>query len=125
LLAIGDRVGFDGEAFAKTSRLVAKVDSAAVQDGFELYLHAFIVTDEGRWTVVQQGMNDRRRQARRYHWLSEGLKSFVDEPHTAIEGHGQAEIVNLTDHRPRHLGSARSDFSRRLDLMESSTNLRR
>jgi uncharacterized protein len=78
---------------------VAKVDSAAVQDGFELYLHAFIVSDDGRWTVVQQGMNDRRRQARRYHWLSEGLKSFVDEPHTAIEGQGQGEIVNLTDHR--------------------------
>jgi uncharacterized protein len=99
LLTIGDRVGFDGEAFAKTSRLVAKVDSAAVQDGFELYLHSFIVTDEGRWTVVQQGMNDRRRQARRYHWLSEGLKSFVDEPHSAIEGPGQGEIVNLTDRR--------------------------
>jgi hypothetical protein len=78
---------------------VAKVDSAAVQDGFELYLHAFIVSDEGCWTVVQQGMNDRRRQARRYHWLSEGLKSFVDDPHTAIEGQGQGEIVNLTDHR--------------------------
>jgi len=99
LMAIGERVGFDGAAFAQTSRLVAKVDSAAVQDGFELYLHSFIVTDEGRWTVVQQGMNDRRRQARRYHWLSEGLKSFVDEPHTAIEGQGQGEIVNLTDHR--------------------------
>jgi hypothetical protein len=99
LLTIGDRVGFDGEAFAKTSRLVAKVDSAAVQDGFELYLHSFIITDEGRWTVVQQGMNDMRRQARRYHWLSEGLKSFVDEPHTGIEGQAQGEIINLTDHR--------------------------
>jgi len=99
LRAIGERIGFNGEAFATTSRLVAKVDSAAVQDGFELYLHAFIVSDEGCWTVVQQGMNDRRRQARRYHWLSEGLKSFVDEPHTAIEGQGQGEIVNLTDHR--------------------------
>ena len=98
LLTIGDRVGFDGEAFANTSRLVAKVDSAAVQDGFELYLHSFIVTDEGRWTVVQQGMNDMRRQARRYHWLSEGLKSFVDEPHTGIEGQAQGEIINLTDH---------------------------
>ncbi len=60
------------------SRLVAKVDSAAVQDGFELYLHGFIVTDDGHWVVVQQGMNGERRQARRYHWLSEGLTSFVD-----------------------------------------------
>src|SRR5271154_2645574 len=76
LLAIGERVGFDGAALATASRLVAKVDSAAVQDGFQLYLHGFFVTDDGKWTVVQQGMNDARRQARRYHWLSEGLQNF-------------------------------------------------
>ena len=99
LVAIGERVGFDGAALAAASRLVAKVDSAAVQDGFDLYLHGFIVTDEGRWTVVQQGMNDARRQARRYHWLSEGLTSFVEAPHAAIEGEGRGEIVNLTDRR--------------------------
>ena len=57
LVAIGDLVGLDGAALAKASRLVAKVDSAAVQDGFDLYLHGFIVTDDGHWTVVQQGMN--------------------------------------------------------------------
>ena len=57
-------------ALAKASRLVAKVDSAAVQDGFDLYLHGFIVTDDGKWVVVQQGMNGARKQARRYHWLS-------------------------------------------------------
>src|ERR1700736_5606430 len=99
LVAIGDRVGLDGAALAKASRLVAKVDSAAVQDGFDLYLHGFIVTDDGHWVVVQQGMNGERRQARRYHWLSEGLTSFVEEPHAAIEGPGQGEIVNLTDRR--------------------------
>src|SRR5580658_8119951 len=99
LVAIGERVGFDGDALAGASRLVAKVDSAAVQDGFELYLHGFVVTDDGRWVVVQQGMNGARRQARRYHWLSEGLKSFVDEPHAAIEGHAQGNIINLTDRR--------------------------
>jgi len=99
LACIGERVGFDGSALANASRLVAKVDSAAVQDGFDLYLHGFIVTDEGKWAVVQQGMNDTRRQARRYHWLSEDLKSFVDEPHTAIDGLGQGTIVNLTDRR--------------------------
>jgi hypothetical protein len=99
LITIGDRVGFDGAALAQTSRLVAKVDSAAVQDGFNLYLHGFIVTDDGRWVVVQQGMNDDRGQARRYHWLSEGLESFVDQPHAAIEGAGQGTIVNLTDRR--------------------------
>jgi uncharacterized protein len=99
LVAIGERVGFDGAALAKASRLVAKVDSAAVQDGFDLYLHGFIVADDGRWVVVQQGMNGDRKQARRYHWLSQGLKSFVEEPHAAIDGEGQGEIVNLTDRR--------------------------
>src|SRR5438093_1281227 len=99
LVAIGEQVGFDGVALAKASRLIAKVDSAAVQDGFGLYLHGFIVTDDGHWVVVQQGMNDERRQARRYHWLSEGLKSFVEEPHAAIDGLCQGEIINLTDRR--------------------------
>jgi uncharacterized protein len=99
LVAIGDRIGFDGARLAGASRLIAKVDSAAVQDGFELYLHGFIVADDGHWVVVQQGMNGALRQARRYHWLSEGLKSFVDEPHAAIEGHAQGNIINLTDRR--------------------------
>ena len=99
LAAIGEMRGIDGAALARASRLVAKVDSAAVQDGFDLYLHGFIVTDDGRWVVVQQGMNGARKQARRYHWLSQGLKSFVAEPHAAIEGQGQGVIVNLTDHR--------------------------
>jgi hypothetical protein len=99
LIAIGDQVGFDGGKLAQASRLVAKVDSAAVQDGFDLYLHGFVVTDDGHWAVVQQGMNGQRRQARRYHWLSEGLTSFVDDPHTAIEGARQGEIVNLADRR--------------------------
>jgi uncharacterized protein len=99
LVAIGERTGLDGQALARTSRLVAKVDSAAVQDGFDLYLHGFIVTDEGRWMVVQQGMNGDRKQARRYHWLSEGLKNFVEQPHAAIDGPDQGEIVNLTDRR--------------------------
>ena len=99
LLAVGDRTGIDGVALGKASRLVAKVDSAAVQDGFDLYLHGFVVADDGRWVVVQQGMNGDRRQARRYHWLSEGLASFVDAPHAAIEGRDQGEIVNLADRR--------------------------
>jgi hypothetical protein len=97
LVSIGDRVGLDGAALAKASRLVAKVDSAAVQDGFDLYLHGFIVTDDGSWVVVQQGMNGDRRQARRYHWLSERLQSFVDDPHAAMDGIEQGVIVNLTD----------------------------
>ena len=108
LISIGDRVGVDGNVLAKASRLVAKVDSAAVQDGFGLYLHGFIVTDDGHWTVVQQGMNSGRKRARRYHWLSEGLNSFVDDPHAAIDGKGQGEIVNLADRR--------ADASRRAQL---------
>jgi hypothetical protein len=110
LVAIGERVGFDGAALARASRLVAKVDSAAVQDGFDLYLHGFIVTDDGRWVVVQQGMNGAQKQARRYHWLSEGLASFVDEPHAAIEGAGQGEIVNLTDRRAERSRAAQLDL---------------
>jgi uncharacterized protein len=107
LIAIGDHVGFDGGKLAQASRLVAKVDSAAVQDGFDLYLHGFVVTDDGHWAVVQQGMNGERRQARRYHWLSEGLTSFVDDPHAAIDGVGQGEIVNLAD---RRAAPSRSDL---------------
>jgi hypothetical protein len=99
LTALGDKKGFDGGALARTSRLVAKVDSAAIQDGYDLYLHGFIVADDGKWTIVQQGMNGSVKQARRYHWLSEGLESFVDAPHAAIEGRPQGEIINLTDHR--------------------------
>jgi uncharacterized protein len=112
LMAIGDRIGLDGAELAKASRLVAKVDSAAVQDGFDLYLHGFIVTDDGHWVVVQQGMNGDRRQARRYHWLSEGLRSFVDQPHAAIDGIEQGVIVNLTDHR------AEASRQRQLDILD-------
>jgi uncharacterized protein len=99
LAALGDRFGLDAPAMTRASRLVAKVDSAAVQDGFDLYLHGFFVSDDGDWTVVQQGMNGGRRQARRYHWHSASLASFVEEPHSAIDGPGQGEIVNLTDRR--------------------------
>jgi hypothetical protein len=99
LIAIGERTGLDGNALARASRLTAKVDSAAVQDGFQLYLHGFVVADDGKWVVVQQGMNGERRQARRYHWRSDGLRDFVDEPHAAIDGFPSGTIVNLTDRR--------------------------
>src|SRR5207253_120480 len=99
LLVFGDRTGLDGVALARTSRLVAKVDSAAVQDGFQLYLHGFVVARDGAWTVVQQGMKPEARTARRYHWLSESVRSFVEEPHAAIEGEPQGAIINLTDRR--------------------------
>lgn len=110
LVAIGGRVGFDGAALARASRLVAKVDSAAVQDGFQLYLHGFIVADDGKWVVVQQGMKDATATARRYHWLSEGLGSFVEAPHAAIDGPGQGRIVNLTDRRAGRARTAQLDL---------------
>jgi hypothetical protein len=99
LIGVAERTGQDGESLARTSRLVAKVDSAAVQDGFELYLHGFIVTADGKWTVVQQGMLPEQRLARRYHWSSERLISFLDDPHTAVEGVNRGTIVNLADWR--------------------------
>jgi hypothetical protein len=114
LVAIGDRVGFDGGALARTSRLVAKVDSAAVQDGFELYLHGFVVADDGKWTVIQQGMNGEGGVARRYHWLSEGLDSFVDAPHAAIEGRSQGNIINLADRRAARSRGGQLDLLRTL-----------
>src|SRR5689334_18727306 len=83
LVSVGDRTGLDATRLVADSRMVAKVDGACVQDGFELYLHGFFVTKEGEWTVVQQGMNGDRKLARRYHWLSAGLESFVEEPHAA------------------------------------------
>src|SRR3954471_16705521 len=110
LRLLGERVGFDAPKLTRASRLVAKVDSAAVQDGFDLYLHGFFVTDDGKWTVVQQGMNGDKRQARRYHWHSENLKDFVDEPHSAIDGPIQGEIVNLTDHRAERSRAAQLEL---------------
>src|SRR5215470_7742643 len=99
LIQVGEQTGLDAVPLARASRLVAKVDSAAVQDGFNLYLHSFIVTADGNWCVVQQGMSDARSEARRYHWLSENLESFLDSPHSAIEGRNQGTIVNLADVR--------------------------
>jgi uncharacterized protein len=112
LVQFGERSGADGAALARTSRLVAKVDSALVQDGFDLYLHGFVVANDGAWAVVQQGMNTERRQARRYHWLSESVRSFVEEPHAAIEGRPTGSIVNLTDRRAAASRDAALELSR-------------
>jgi hypothetical protein len=101
LTALGERLGLDAPALVRASRLVAKVDSGAVQDGFDLYLHGFIVADDGAWVVVQQGMNGARRQARRYHWIWDraATSGFVEEPHAGIDGRPLGDIVNLTDRR--------------------------
>jgi uncharacterized protein len=106
---------------ATASRLVAKVDSAAIQDGFDLYLHGVVVANHGHWVVVQQGMNGSRRQARRYHWLSESLNSFVDELHSAIEGADQGVIINLTDHRAEASRQGQRDLLSDLGELDPKT----
>ncbi len=99
LRCFAEKTGLDGNALVRTSKLTAKVDNTAVQDGYSLYLHSFVVTDDGRWVVVQQGMNGKAGWARRYHWRSESVSSFVEEPHEAVVGQNQGIIVNLTDRR--------------------------
>ncbi|MGD0491996.1 MAG: DUF763 domain-containing protein [Steroidobacteraceae bacterium] len=97
LVDMGERTGVDATALVRASRLVAKIDNAAVQDGYDLYLHGFFATVDGRWCVVQQGMNEHQREARRYHWQSEHLTGFFDSPHKAIEGRNVGPIINLAD----------------------------
>ena len=96
LLQIADATGVNGKELVRCSKLSAKVDNTAVQDGFQLYTHNFIVSDTGEWTVVQQGMRTEDKTARRYHWHSANIHSFVEEPHTGICGINQGNILNLT-----------------------------
>jgi hypothetical protein len=98
LLRIGEATGLDGNHLANCSKLSAKVDNTAIQDGFQLYLHSFVVSAKGDWTVVQQGMKAQDSTARRYHWHSASIQSFLDEPHSGICGIHQGEILNLVDH---------------------------
>jgi len=96
LIAVGDRTGLNGVELAGLSKLTAKVDNTALQDGFQLYQHNFIVNTWGDWCVIQQGMNNNKGMARRYHWHSENLQSFINEPHAFICGENQGKILNLT-----------------------------
>lgn len=97
LMVVADRTGLNGIELVRCSKLSAKVDNTAIQDGYQLYMHNFVVSDTGEWTVVQQGMHRANKTARRYHWHSMGLQSFVEEPHTGICGPNQGVILNLTD----------------------------
>lgn len=101
LLALADRTGIDGNLMVNNSKLVAKIDNNAIQDGFQLYQHNFIVSQSGKWAVVQQGMNTETRTARRYHWSSADLRSFVENPHTGVVGENRGRILNLTDEKAR------------------------
>src|SRR5688572_17237209 len=120
LRVIAERTGLDAEALVRTSRLTARVDNNAVADGFQIYLHGFIVSAEGEWTVVQQGLNTSSRLARRYHWHSATVRDFTCEPHTGIVGQPAGMIRNLVDHRAKPaqdalLTIARSGPERALD----------
>ncbi|HJZ69157.1 MAG TPA: DUF763 domain-containing protein [Blastocatellia bacterium] len=97
LRMIAERRGFDGEQLVRTSRLTARVDNNAIADGFQIYLHSFVVTSNAEWAVVQQGLNDQSGMARRYHWHSASVRDFVEEPHTGIVGENQGVIMNLVD----------------------------
>lgn len=101
LVRVGDQTGLDGQELARYSRLSAKVDSTAIQDGFQVYMHYFLVSNEADWSVIQQGMKPEDGRARRYHWNSSSLQSFVEEPHTAICGDHQGEILNLVDRQAK------------------------
>ena len=106
LRAIAERRGFDGEALVRTSRLTARVDNNAIADGFQIYLHSFVLAANGEWSVVQQGLNDQSGMARRYHWHSAAVRDFVAEPHTGIVGEHQGTIMNLVDVQSRPAQSA-------------------
>src|SRR5215212_4817728 len=105
LRSVAEQRGFDGEALVRTSRLTARVDNNAIADGFQIYLHSFIVTAGGEWAVVQQGLNDDSGMARRYHWHSASVKDFTAEPHTGIVGENLGTILNLVD---AHAGPAQN-----------------
>ena len=107
LLSIAGQTGLNGDALVRSSRLAAKIDNTAVQDGFQLYLHNFILTDKGEWAVVQQGLNDASGMARRYHWHSTQFDSFLNEPHAGVCGENQGLILNLTD---RNAANTRSSI---------------
>src|SRR5206468_11389224 len=112
LRAVADRTGLDGDALAETSRLTARIDNNAIADGFQIYLHGFIVTADGGWAVVQQGMNTESRLARRYHWHSADVRDFTCEPHTAIVGPSAGVITNLVDRRARPAQDAMLEIAR-------------
>ncbi len=98
LRAVAEQTGLDGDALVRASRLTARIDNNAIADGFQIYLHTFVVARTGEWAVVQQGMNERSGLARRYHWHSTGVRDFTEEPHTAIVGSAtQSRIMNLVD----------------------------
>jgi hypothetical protein len=105
LVKIADSTGLNGDELVRCSKLSAKVDNTAIQDGYQLYTHNFILCDTGQWTVIQQGMHESDRTARRYHWHSDSVRSFVEEPHSGICGTSQGDILDLTARAAAHTRS--------------------
>jgi uncharacterized protein len=142
LIQTSNLTGLDGDALVRSSKLAAKVDNTAIQDGFQLYLHNFILTNEGEWAIVQQGMNDASGMARRYHWHSKQFQSYLDSPHAGVTGVNQGLILNLADTkaevtRTGILSIAKEDPGRMLgeirrivmprhhEVLESDVNMKR
>jgi uncharacterized protein len=111
LRAVAERTGLDGDALARTSRLTARIDNNAIADGFQIYLHAFVLTARGEWAVIQQGLNDDAGLGRRYHWHSATVRDFTCQPHAAIAGEHQGEIMNLVDAAAQPAQKALLDIS--------------
>jgi hypothetical protein len=107
-----DKLSIDPSPLVYARRLSAKVDSAAVQDGFQLYHHAFFFTPRGGWCVVQQGMNDETGMARRYHWLAESVQSYVNEPHAAVCAEAIVPTLNLVASESADARSASTELAR-------------
>src|SRR5262249_26934515 len=116
LRAVSDRRGVVGGALVRTRRPTARIDHKAIPRGFQIYLHTFIVTAEGEWSVVQQGMNESTGMARRYHWHSSAVRDFTAEPHTGIVGEHQGEIMNLVDRQAKPAQLALLDIVRQTPL---------
>ena len=139
---VSDRHGLKGDELVKSCQLTRKVDNNAIQDGYNLYQQYFILSDEGEWTAISQGMNTAKRRARRYHWHSPTVRSFVDDPHKGIVGEkgdqilnladGRADfarknIVNLTKEKPKEVMNTLKSISlpNRHDVRESDVNMKR
>src|SRR5256885_3082834 len=124
LLAVAGRTGLDGDQLVRTSRLTARIDNNAIADGFQIYLHNFVLTSAGDWAIVQQGMNEGMRLARRYHWHSAAVRDFTADPHTAIVGESRGEIRNLVDGRAKPAQSALLAIARE-DAVRTLAEVRR
>src|SRR4026209_1422400 len=116
LRSLGERRGFDADTLVRTSKLTARIDNNAIADGFQIYLHNFVVTANGEWAVVQQGLHDRTGMARRYHWHSASVRDFVTEPHTGIVRENQGTIMNLVDAEARPSQAALLEIAREKPL---------